>query len=95
MFKKRNIKSWPTFNLGGIICLATAVYLIYYLLLKDHLLPLSSSSFSAWGGHHWHILAIALLPVYLALMIFGTAVAGVYLGSAIQRWLVKFLHPEV
>jgi len=84
-----------TFNLGALICLVAVVYLIYYLLLMDHLLPLSISSvFSGFNHriHHWHVLAVGLLPVYLALMIFGTSIIGIYLGGALQRWISQFLQ---
>lgn len=84
------MKKSTSLNLGGFICLVVAVYLLYCLLLRDNMMPFSIysvfSSINHWAKD-WHIIVIGLLPIYLALMIFGTAMFGVYLGSAIQRWI--------
>ena len=80
-------------NFGAIICGAAAVYGLYALLLNN-ILPFSIGSALSSIGHwsnHWHILAVALMPIYLAFMIFGTVVAGIYLGGALQRGLTSFL----
>jgi hypothetical protein len=83
-------------NLGGIICLIAAVYILYDLLLCDNpILPFSihrvAQGIAHWT-HSWHILVIGLLPIYIALMIYGTAIAGINLGSALQRWLASFIE---
>ncbi|MHB1949363.1 MAG: hypothetical protein ACYCQI_14765 [Gammaproteobacteria bacterium] len=81
-------------NLGGIICLVVVGYFIYYLLVLDNELPFSIvsilSNFSHWTSH-WRILIVGLLPVYVALMLFGTAMLGAYLGSAVQDWLTRMV----
>lgn len=89
------MKKRHTYNLGGIICLVVAVYVIYYLLLRDNLLPFSISSVLSSINHwarNWHILVVGLMPVYIAFMLFGTSILGAYLGSALQRWISQFLH---
>ena len=89
-----NIERWRM-NCGSMICLGTVAYAIYYVLIKDNLLPLSITSILSWTNHltqHWQVLAIGLLPIYLALVIFGTAVLGIYLGSCVQRWLTTVLR---
>lgn len=81
------------YALGSGVCLIAAVYFIYYLLIKDKLLPCSISSVLSWSTpKHWHILAVGLVPISLALMIFGAAVLSLYLGSALQRWLTQHWH---
>jgi len=79
-----------SFNLGGFICLTATIYATYYLLIKDRFLPFSVSSVLSVGPKHCHLLAVALVPIFLGLTIFGTAVASIYFGSAIQRWLSQF-----
>jgi hypothetical protein len=72
------------------ICLIAAVYVICYMLRQDDIFPMSINSAWAYFSHwakHFHVLAVGLLPVYVALMVFGTASVGIYLGSAIQRWV--------
>lgn len=76
------------------IVLATmiACYLAYYLLLSENDLHTSIASIIAYSHHlthGQHILLLALLPIYIALMIFGSASVGLYLGKGIQRILVK------
>lgn len=98
MVKKLNIKSWrPSLNAGGLLCLAIAIYTIDYLLITDKLIPFSISSMFTWTSHHtsnWHVLAIAMLPIYLAFVIFGTATVSLSLGSYLQRWLTQRLREE-
>jgi hypothetical protein len=93
VFGKTSLNKKRSLNLGGIISLVATVYFIYYLLLKENLLPFSISSVLTWGSEwskHWHILAVGLVPIYLGLMIFGTAVLSLYVGAALQRWVSQF-----
>lgn len=86
-----------SFNIGGIICAFLAVSAVCYLLLGS-LLPCSigsvMSSMSHWA-RHWHVLVVGLLPVYVSLMLFGAAITSIYVGSALQRWVVtQFLQQK-
>jgi hypothetical protein len=76
-----------TLNIGGIVCLVVTVFFIYYLLIKDKLLPSCVSSMLSMGTTNWHLLGVALVPIYMGLMIFGAAMISLHFGSAIQRWL--------
>lgn len=70
-----------------------AVYSISFLMVREKIFPLSINSMMSSLNHlvrHWHVLVVGLLPVYVALMIFGTAVIGVYLGGALHRWFENF-----
>jgi hypothetical protein len=53
--KPKSNKKGPL-NLGGIICLTTAIYFIYYLLAQN-ILPGSVSSLLSWNSdsatRHW------------------------------------------
>ncbi len=95
MLAKRNINKRYTLSVFEAVCLITAVYVICYMLYQDAISPMSINSawiyFSHWA-RHFHVLAVGLLPVYVALMIFGTASVGIYLGSAIQRWVKHVMH---
>lgn len=91
MFNKRNLNKRNSLNVIEAICLIAAIYFVCSMLSGD-LMPISINSvWSTLSLSHWarhcHVLAVGLLPVYVALMIFGTAIISVYLGSAIQRWL--------
>lgn len=92
MFKNKGHKK-SSVNLGGILCLVAAVLLISNILIWDAIAPISISSMSSSFNHHcarhWHVLAVGLLPIYVALMIFGTAIVGIYFGSALHRFLVS------
>lgn len=83
-------------NLGSLICLIAAVYVLYYLLLGNRqILPSSihwvEQAVEPWT-HSCHVLVIGLLPIYIALLVFGTAILGGYLGSALHRWISSFIR---
>ena len=83
------------YTLCEIVCLFAAVYFICYILRQDGVFPISIGSawycISHWV-RHFHVVAVALLPIYVAFMVFGTAAVGIYLGSATHRWLNQLLQ---
>ena len=90
VFKKWNMRKKYSLHWLELICLIAAVFLTSYFLFQDDVLPISISSVWSSINHwarHFHVLAVALLPVYVALMVFGMATIGVFLGSALQRFL--------
>jgi len=94
VLNKRIIHKRHTLNICEAACLLIAIGIICYVLWQSELSPASIDSawncFSHWT-RHFHVIAAALLPVYVALMVFGTAAISVYLGSAIPRWINQFL----
>ena len=95
MLKNRDINKRHSLNIIEAICLIIAVYFVCYLLRQDNILPISINAvwlhISHWAKH-FKVLAVGLLPIYVALMVFGTAIIGIRLGSALQRWLRKILR---
>lgn len=85
-------------NFGGAICLIAVSYFIYYLLVLDKDLPFSIGSILAsvhhWGSE-WRILIVGLLPIYVAFVLFGMAVLGMYLGSTFQQWVTRIMQPKL
>ena len=90
VFRRSEINKKQSLNLGGMICLAATVYFIYYLLVKDKMLPSCVTSVLSLSARHWHLLGVALIPICIALMIFGAGMMSLYIGSALQRWLGHF-----
>lgn len=88
------MKKQKTFNAGGLICLSLMTWVMYQLLLRDDIFPLSISavqmSINHWASH-WHVLAVGLLPVYVAFVFFGAAICGLLFGSVLQKWLISLL----
>lgn len=79
-------------NTGMITGLAIVLYLVYRLLLQDNPLHLSISAIITYSHHlatKQHLILIALLPVYVASIIFGATLLGLYLGSTLQGVLVR------
>lgn len=79
-------------NWGTIIAVLAACCIVYYLLLQDNFLHTSISSIIARS----HTLAIkkriilhGLLPIYIAMMIFGAAMIGIYIGSSLQQLVTR------
>lgn len=96
--KLKNMNTQKNLNIGAIICLIAGSYLCYYLLLVDKGLPFSISSVFSTVNHWSHplrVLAIGLLPVYIAVMLFGMGLIGIYLGSALQHWITTMIPVRV
>lgn len=89
------MKTRHSLNVISFICLVSTVCFICYVLREDDVLPLSICSVWSHANHlvgHFHVLAVGFLPVYVALMIFGTAMVGVYFGAILHRWICYLLH---
>jgi branched-subunit amino acid ABC-type transport system permease component len=81
-------------NFGTIIALAAVGIMVYYLLLRDSNMPFSINAMVHTFDHwirHWHVLVVGIVPIYIALMIFGAGIIGMYLGNVVQRWICHFL----
>jgi hypothetical protein len=81
-------------NFGGITCLIVGVYSMYCMLLDDNTLPWSISSVETSLSHwirHWRVIVVALMPIYVAFILFGTAIGSLFFGSTLQHWLTGLL----
>lgn len=82
---------------GKTMALLLMCYLAYYLLLENTSLHTSISSMIA-AAHSSsvprHLLILAFLPIYIASMIFGSALIGVYLGNTVPKIASRFLRPS-
>ena len=79
-------KKFP-FNISTITAFMITIYMAYYLLLADNFLHCSISSIISYSTHlaiKKHIMIFGLLPIYIATMIFGSALIGAYLGSKLE-----------
>lgn len=62
-------------------------FVAYYILVCDNALHASVSAIISWShllSMEMHLAVLAIIPIYIAIIIFGTALLGIYLGSAIQ-----------
>jgi hypothetical protein len=81
------------FNIGGIVGALLVVSIICEMLLRDKIPLLSINTMQSMMNHwamHWHIIAIGVLPVYVALIFFSASIVGLFLGSTLQHWLMRF-----
>lgn len=79
------------FNLGTLIAFCGVFFIAYYLLLNDSLLSVSLTSMIDGSNElslTTHLLVLGLIPIYIAIVIFGSATIGVYLGDIIQRIVI-------
>lgn len=79
------------------VCLVLAVLVSCYLLYTDAMLPCSINTVWERVNHfvriphfHFQVVTVGLLPVYVALMVFGAAFLGAFAGEcviqALSRW---------
>ncbi|MBA3661242.1 MAG: hypothetical protein H0W64_05920 [Gammaproteobacteria bacterium] len=79
------------FNFSTLAMLIILYYGVYYLLLTEsfHTSIAAIISYSNHLPFKGHILVLALLPIYIALIIFGAAILAVYLGYFVQYLLKR------
>jgi hypothetical protein len=85
-------KLFPKLSAGTLISQIFTGSLAYYLLVSDNLAHCSISNIIDFGHKlalKQHLLLMGLLPVYIAIVIFGAALLGATLG----RWLDDTLIP--
>lgn len=86
------MKRLARLNVGIMIALLIAAYVAYSLLLQGNFLHASIGDIinhSEQMNNHERIVVLAVLPVYISTIIFGSAVLGVYLGSIAQKLILK------
>lgn len=77
---------------GKVLGFFIALTVLYYLLLGPHLTILSLKILFQWVEHlhtKTQLLAISLIPIYFALLIFGGGALGAFIGYWIQQQLKK------
>lgn len=77
-------------SLASTVAVLTVFYVAYYLLLSDSFMHISVGEIIAHTHQlsmKKHLIVLGLIPIYIALMIFGAAVLGMYLGSLLQSWI--------
>jgi hypothetical protein len=82
------MKKKISFNIVTTITLMIVGYIAYSLLLQDTFFHISISSILS-RAHDLelkkHLIVLAFLPIYIALVIFGSFLLGIYLSSAFKR----------
>ncbi len=82
-------------NIGGVIGLILVALAMGDVLLCENIpllsINITQTMISHWA-RHWHVIAIALLPIYIAILFFGASMLGLWLGSMIQHGLTRFCH---
>lgn len=76
-----------TLNVSTVIGLTIFIYMAYYLLLSDNYLHSSIDSIVSYSSHVTYKkrhLIVGILPIYIATIIFGAAILGIYLGSVFK-----------
>lgn len=85
-------------NVTTLIAMIVVFYIAYYFLVQDNFLHISISSIIA-KSHQLkeadHVLVLGLLPIYIALMVFGAGVVGIFLGSILQQCLVRAINKQI
>jgi hypothetical protein len=88
----------PYSLLCHLMGLAIASYAVYFLLLKHDEFPFSIAAVVRGicnMVNHSYVLMVGILPIYIALIIFGLASVGLYLGSLLERLVARlFYHSQ-
>jgi hypothetical protein len=84
-------KTILSLNIVIIITLTVICYAAYSLLLQDNFLHSSISAIISMSHQldpKRHLIVLGLLPIYIATVIFGAALLGLYIGSFVQEYLM-------
>jgi hypothetical protein len=87
----------PTLSKGALISQLFAGYLAYYLLLHDNCLNCSISNLIHHAHNlsmHAHLMLLGLLPIYIAVVIFGSAMLGAILGRHLDEQIIQPLSQK-
>lgn len=77
---------------SALIALMFTCYLAYYLLLSKshwHTSITSIITMAQSTALPRHLLILAFLPIYIACMIFGSALIGIYLGNTVPALISR------
>jgi len=81
----------PTLSTGTLISQTITGCLAYYLLLRNNCLHCSISSVIGYAhslSMQTHFILLGLLPIYIAFVIFGSALLGAYLGNHLEALII-------
>ena len=79
---------WYSITLYKVIGLTISTCFTYYLLVRDSFLPFTIEAVAHRVQPivlHYPILEVVILPIYMALMVFGITIMGFYLGAVLER----------
>jgi hypothetical protein len=81
-------------TLSNLAALFIFSFVAYYLLLHENCMHSSITAIITYShtiSHNKHLVILALLPVYIAMMIFGAALLGIYTSSRLEFLLARSL----
>lgn len=84
-------------NMVTLVTLTIVVYVSYFMLIQDNFLHTSIDNIIQ-NTHQLdpktHLIVLGLLPIYIATVIFGSTIIGLYSGIAMQQILNRFCKRE-
>jgi len=95
MQTKPFVKQRYVFNLGNLFAISFVLCVCYYILLGGADQPLSITYLltrAKYLAYPWYLLVIALIPIYIGLLIFGTALLGLYCSGKVRLLVKKATH---
>lgn len=85
-------------NIAVLITLTVVFYAVYALLLQDTFLNTSISSIIARSHDlelRTHLIVLGLLPIYIATVVFGSAMLGIYIGSWVKQIMLRDIKKPI
>jgi hypothetical protein len=92
------MKKIISYNLAALIIFGFVSAAAYYVLLQDNFMHMSISSIIRQSHHlnlNQHLLVLGILPIYIAMVIFGAASLGIYLNNLIQQFLLRIFKKPI
>jgi hypothetical protein len=92
------MKKIVSLNIATMITVLVVFCAVELILLHDNTFIACSISSIIYKAQFYklktHLLMLALLPIYIGVVIFGSACLGVLIGSHVQRFLLNRRGPK-
>lgn len=92
------MKKKISYNLITIITLIVVSCMAYSLLLHENFLHASIASILSRAHHlelKQHLIVLAFIPIYIAVVIFGSFLLGIYLSSTFKQFISRCMKKLV
>lgn len=86
------MRKFISLKLASASALLAVFCVAYYVLFSDSFMHISVGSIISQTHElslKKHLIVLGLIPIYIALMIFGAAVLGMYIGNMLQSFLER------
>ncbi|HTM63954.1 MAG TPA: hypothetical protein VL360_05575 [Gammaproteobacteria bacterium] len=84
-------------SLASLISQFLTGVIAYYLLIWDNYFKCSIANIIHYAHNlplHKHLVLLGMLPIYIAIVIFGSALLSTFVGSRMKDFIIRYIQPH-